>query len=71
MIAKLASTVLVCFALLWAPYIHSLESIFQVLGRLFPVGRGLYEDKVANVWCTISPVSFSLLIMCHPGMWKQ
>ena len=24
--------------------------------RLFPVGRGLYEDKVANVWCTLAPV---------------
>eukprot|EP00760_Papus_ankaliazontas_P033248 PhM_4_TR6265/c0_g1_i1/m.83105/K03848/ALG6; alpha-1,3-glucosyltransferase len=28
----------------------------DVLVRMFPVGRGLYEDKVANVWCAISPV---------------
>jgi len=28
----------------------------QVLHRVFPVARGLYEDKVANVWCAISPV---------------
>ncbi len=27
-----------------------------MLERLFPVGRGLYEDKVANFWCTVSPV---------------
>lgn len=26
----------------------------QVLHRMFPFARGLYEDKVANVWCTIS-----------------
>lgn len=24
--------------------------------RMFPVDRGLYEDKVANFWCAISPV---------------
>lgn len=26
----------------------------QVFYRVFPVGRGLYEDKVSNVWCAIS-----------------
>ena len=25
-------------------------SLLQVLRRLFPFGRGLFEDKVANVW---------------------
>ena len=57
MIAKLAATVLVCFSLLWLPYLQSVDAALQVLGRLFPVGRGLYEDKVANVWCTVAPVS--------------
>jgi hypothetical protein len=28
----------------------------DVLTRMFPFGRGLYEDKVANVWCAISLV---------------
>ncbi|KCV68836.1 hypothetical protein H696_04254 [Fonticula alba] len=26
-----------------------------VLRRVFPVGRGLFEDKVANIWCAVSP----------------
>lgn len=26
----------------------------DVLRRVFPVQRGLYEDKVANVWCSVS-----------------
>jgi hypothetical protein len=26
----------------------------QVLRRIFPVGRGLYEDYLANFWCTTS-----------------
>ena len=67
MIGKLAVTVLGCFAVLWAPYLRSLDSTLQVLSRLFPVGRGLYEDKVANVWCTVSPVSsafFYPLLLC-------
>jgi alpha-1,3-glucosyltransferase len=25
-----------------------------VLGRLFPLQRGLFEDKVANFWYTLS-----------------
>ncbi|CAE8646775.1 unnamed protein product, partial [Polarella glacialis] len=31
-------------------------SVGQVLHRMFPFGRGLYEDKVANFWCSISVV---------------
>lgn len=32
------------------------DDVGQVVARMFPVGRGLFEDKVANVWCAISPV---------------
>lgn len=28
----------------------------QVLRRIFPVGRGLYEDYLSNFWCTTSVV---------------
>ena len=28
----------------------------QMLARLFPFNRGLFEDKVANVWCSIDPL---------------
>ncbi|KAF8426334.1 glycosyl transferase [Tirmania nivea] len=28
----------------------------QVLHRCFPFSRGLWEDKVANLWCTLSPI---------------
>jgi alpha-1,3-glucosyltransferase len=28
--------------------------LLQVLRRIFPVGRGLYEDYLANFWCTTS-----------------
>lgn len=43
------------FAVVLVPFAAS-QTIPSVVQRVFPVGRGLYEDKVANVWCTISPL---------------
>ena len=55
-VTKLGSTVLLTFAVCWAPFFLTggVEGVVQVLRRLFPFGRGLYEDKVANFWCSIS-----------------
>jgi len=40
---------------LWSPYIFSKNAIWKVvLQRIFPLYRGLYEDKVANFWCFIN-----------------
>lgn len=58
-VAKLFSlgcTVLSSFALLFFPFLSSKEDIMSVLLRLFPFNRGLFEDKVANVWCSLSVV---------------
>jgi hypothetical protein len=43
------------FAIVLSPFVAS-NTVANVVQRVFPVGRGLYEDKVANAWCTISPV---------------
>merc|ERR1712000_510893 len=32
------------------------SGLTYVFQRLFPWSRGIYEDKVANLWCSISPV---------------
>ncbi len=32
------------------------DTLLQMLTRLFPFNRGLFEDKVANIWCSIDPV---------------
>ncbi|KAG2705265.1 hypothetical protein I3760_05G044000 [Carya illinoinensis] len=51
---KLGLVVLGTFALVWWPYVHSMESFLRVLRRLAPFERGIYEDYVANFWCTTS-----------------
>ncbi|KAJ3112248.1 Glucosyltransferase-like protein [Phlyctochytrium bullatum] len=51
---KLGVTVILTFAALLAPFLTSTSSVAQVFHRLFPMQRGLYEDKVANVWCALS-----------------
>jgi alpha-1,3-glucosyltransferase len=43
-------TALLCFF----PFITDLKVAKQVIIRLFPLERGLFEDKVATVWCSIS-----------------
>jgi alpha-1,3-glucosyltransferase len=37
--------------LLVGPGAGDLGTVLQVLHRIFPLQRGLYEDKVANFWC--------------------
>ncbi|KAM4022826.1 dolichyl pyrophosphate Man9GlcNAc2 alpha-1,3-glucosyltransferase isoform 1-T1 [Anomaloglossus baeobatrachus] len=54
LLLKIGLTVIAAFSLCWIPFLTDIEQILQVLRRLFPVGRGLFEDKVANVWCSLS-----------------
>lgn len=53
---KLGVSVITTFGLLFSPWLSSIDDIKQVFIRIFPVARGLYEDKVANVWCAINVV---------------
>ncbi|GBF98480.1 sucrose synthase [Raphidocelis subcapitata] len=53
-VSVLGITVLASFAVMWAPYLGSWASLVQVLSRIFPVRRGLYEDYLANWWCVTS-----------------
>lgn len=48
---KIGTTVVVATILLYLPWLSRQEDILQVLHRLFPIARGVFEDKVANFWC--------------------
>lgn len=60
---SLGVTVLTTFAILWAPFcvFHSPDetctsSLLHVLSRQFPFSRGIFEDKVSNIWFSLSVI---------------
>lgn len=53
-VLKLGLVVLGTFLIVWWPYVHSMEAFLGVLSRLAPFERGIFEDYVANFWCTTS-----------------
>lgn len=60
----LALAVIWTFATVLGPWLTSLQQIGQLVHRIFPLARGLFEDKVANIWCFLSvlplPARFKL-----------
>ncbi|KAL8597872.1 hypothetical protein ACOMHN_061405 [Nucella lapillus] len=52
----LGMVVVIAFIVCWLPFLNDVDTARSVLLRLFPFGRGLFEDKVANIWCSISVV---------------
>lgn len=55
-LTKISLTVLLTFAVIWSPFLFKFENVVQLVRRLFPVDRGIFEDKVANVWCALNVV---------------
>ncbi|NXG43537.1 ALG6 glucosyltransferase, partial [Psilopogon haemacephalus] len=62
LLTKIAGTVVLSFAGCWLPFCTNMEQIMQVLRRLFPIDRGLFEacmfssppPCLANIWCSLS-----------------
>lgn len=52
LLASVGLTVVSSFAVMLLPF-GSVDSVLQIARRLFPFHRGLYEDKVANFWCSL------------------
>jgi alpha-1,3-glucosyltransferase len=64
-ILRLGGVVLFTFYVLWEPFVKyapsdrsptptPLERLVHVLRRIFPLERGLFEGKVANLWCALN-----------------
>lgn len=86
-VARLGAVVVATFVVCWWPFLGSTEAALQVLRRLVPLARGLYEDHVANFWCATSllakwkqrlPVPAlahmalaATLAAVAPAMWQQ
>jgi len=72
-IVKLASigiAVVATFVICWLPFLSSVDSVLAVVERMFPFGRGLFEDKVANFWCALSIVVKIKNIFSQPQIVK-
>ncbi|KAK9833048.1 hypothetical protein WJX74_005586 [Apatococcus lobatus] len=56
-VVSLGLMVVGTFVMLWSPWLGSWAAARQVLTRLIPLSRGIFEDYVANFWC-VSNVIF-------------
>eukprot|EP00051_Salpingoeca_urceolata_P006073 m.80799 g.80799 ORF g.80799 m.80799 type:complete len:650 (+) comp14672_c0_seq5:1267-3216(+) len=52
-VAAIGVVVIATFAVCWLPFLTSVDHVLQILHRLFPFSRGLFEDKVANFWFVV------------------
>ncbi|KAI9575870.1 hypothetical protein GQX74_005642 [Glossina fuscipes] len=65
---KSACVVTLTFLALWVPWLTSLDSLISTTSRLFPLSRGVFEDKVANIWCSLNVIyKFNCIkaLVCH------
>ena len=54
---KISLSVISAFVIIWSPFLYQgPSSVMDVLTRIFPFNRGLFEDKVANFWCALDVV---------------
>ena len=72
----IGGTVIVTFGILWVPFCMVPSTtlsgtcgatLLQILHRIFPFSRGIFEDKVANLWYLSSVIyDYRLLV---PQIW--
>lgn len=52
-LSLIAAFGIITFTVLWYPWLN-LQDFFDILSRIFPFHRGVFEDKVATFWCVTS-----------------
>lgn len=55
-LTRVSFAVLSTFYVVWLPFLRNGDLLAATVLRLFPFARGVFEDKVANVWCAINVV---------------
>lgn len=53
-IIPIGLAVLTTFFCIWFPFLLDFASARQVVHRIFPVARGVFEDKVSTFWCILN-----------------
>ncbi|CAG9539377.1 unnamed protein product [Cercopithifilaria johnstoni] len=61
-------TVVTTIGFVWFPFFVTRSDLIQILHRIFPFYRGIFEDKVANFWCSINVLyklkdNFEMLVL--------
>ncbi|CAK9832819.1 Dolichyl pyrophosphate Man9GlcNAc2 alpha-1,3-glucosyltransferase [Anthophora retusa] len=56
MLLCISIAVVLTFFIIWLPFFKDVETFINVVFRLFPVARGVFEDKVANIWCAFNVI---------------
>lgn len=57
MFIKIGATTATTFLLAFAPFLRPFpQTLLILLERIFPLQRGIFEDKVANFWCASNVV---------------
>uniref|UniRef100_A0A6Q2XY36 Alpha-1,3-glucosyltransferase n=1 Tax=Esox lucius TaxID=8010 RepID=A0A6Q2XY36_ESOLU len=76
LLVKIAVTVLVTFTLCWLPFLTDPGQVLQVLHRLFPVGRGLFEVLCGNLHSfylaatLLAALPSSIKLLTKPTLWQ-
>ncbi|XP_056638828.1 dolichyl pyrophosphate Man9GlcNAc2 alpha-1,3-glucosyltransferase [Diorhabda sublineata] len=53
---KISAVVIITFCVIWLPFLYDFDDFIQVVHRQFPFARGVFEDKVSNVWCALNVI---------------
>lgn len=69
LLIKLAGTVVASFAVCWLPFCTDVEQIMQVLRRLFPIDRGLFEACMFSSSPTLLQMFCILRSLEKPSSW--
>lgn len=70
MLTCVSFVVLLTFYVIWMPFLKSRDLFFSAVLRLFPFSRGVFEDKVANIWCAINVVYKLRLVFTNTQLAK-
>ncbi len=67
--ANLGAITATTFLVVFAPWLRPFPGpLLQVIHRIFPFARGIFEDKVANFWCASNVVIKWRKWVSVPGM---